>query len=373
MKKVGIVYNDIFVEHRTNGRYAGHPECRERLETTVSKLKEHEMLGDDANEHFIHLDPRMADEEQIKWAHDPILIEQVQRAVKKAKGNSRVHLDGDTPVSSQSYDAALYAAGGNFSAIDAIFNGKINRAFILCRPPGHHANKTRARGFCLFNNVVLATHYLAKEKGLKKIAIVDFDVHAGNGTEDLLWNGIPGSDAEVLMISSHQDPRSFYPFECFPHDIGADKEEGKIINITLAPDSSDDSMNYAFKNLTLPALEEFKPEFILVSAGFDAHKSDPIGGLSLTVQQYGEMIKKLNKVSEKYAKGRLMATLEGGYNLSALSKSIANVVHTMSDDRNVEMEDEYDEDSRVFEYTMHKVVPGIHEILAPYWGCFESD
>ncbi|MBD3352223.1 MAG: hypothetical protein GF364_12110 [Candidatus Lokiarchaeota archaeon] len=364
MKKIGIVYDDIFAEHHTQGWFS-HPECKERVLHTIDVLKEHEMYGKDHAENYVPIMPRDATFEELNWCHEQALIEWVKDAVSKSSEKRLEHMDGDTPVSPQSLNAALQAAGGNFEAIDKIMEGKINRAFVLCRPPGHHANKGRSRGFCLFNNIILATHYLTRKKGIKKVAIFDFDVHAGNGSEDLIWRGIP--EGEVLFISSHQDPRAFYPFECHADEIGDGAQKGKIVNITYAPGSGDQCINLALDEIVSPLFREFKPEFILISAGFDAHHTDPIGGLGFTDQSYGNMINKLSPIADEFASGRMAATLEGGYNIDSIARSISNVISTMSTGKLIEDEDEFQEKSDRVEYTENVLIPKIQGFIAPYW------
>jgi len=262
----------------------------------------------------------------------------------------------------------LYSAGGNFSIIDAVMEGEIKSGFVLCRPPGHHANKGAARGFCLFNNVVLATQYLMREKNIEKVAIIDWDAHAGNGTEDLVYSGVPNvpEDAELLFFSIHQDPRTLYPGTCFPQEIGEGKQKGKIVNITLPPLSGDNCFQLALEQLILPMLHEFKPEYILFSAGFDGHFMDQLTNLGYTSQGYGKIVQKILPVAEEYAKGRMSFTLEGGYNLAAQSNSILNVLSVLSGGKILVEDDEHD-DPRCVEYTENKLIPFLRETLNPYW------
>jgi len=297
MKKVGIVYDDIYSKHETQSGFYSHPECKERVLVTIDKLTQHNLFGKNADEHFIHINPVEADYNQIKWVHSEELIKDVEKALHNSSDHYLSYMDGDTPVSPYTLSAALKAAGGNFSAIDAVFSGVVDRAFVLCRPPGHHANRGRSRGFCIFNNIALAIHYLIRTKNVKRIAVYDFDVHAGNGTEDIFWNGTGVEGSELLFISSHQDPRTFYPGECFIDDIGDGKQKGKIINITFAAGCGDKSENLVLDKIIVPIIREFKPEIILFSAGFDAHKDDPIGGLAFTEKTYYNIIKKIELIS----------------------------------------------------------------------------
>lgn len=369
MKNVGIVYDPIYSEHDTE-MFSSHPERKERVLHTIEVLQDHNMWGKDRGENFKEVKSREADLDEIRWGHSDYLISRVKNTSENSgKSYGSSYLDPDTPVSPRSFNAALYAAGGNFSAIDAIFNGEIERAFCLCRPPGHHANREASRGFCLFNNIVLASDYLFNKKGIKKVAIVDFDAHAGNGTEEIIYNGIPGGD--LLMISTHQDPRTLYPGTCFAEDIGEGQQKGKIINIPFAPYSGDQSMKLALDKIILPVLTEFKPEFLLISAGFDGHYKDPITQLGFTRQGFGKILQKLVPISEEFAKNRISVTLEGGYNLDALANSITNVINVMTDGSIIETEDEYDEGNDVLNFTENKLIPKVQSILKPYWKCFQ--
>jgi acetoin utilization deacetylase AcuC-like enzyme len=368
MKDVGIVYDDIYAQHKTELMF-GHPERPDRVTHAIMKLTEYDMYGENRKGNFHEIIPRLATNREIELSHSSHLISDIQQAVDRAaKYQRNILMDGDTPVSGQSYTAALYAVGGNFAAIDAIMDGKINSAFVLCRPPGHHANTGASRGFCLFNNIVLATQYLMREKGLKKIAIIDWDAHAGNGTEEIAYSGVPNvpDDSELLFFSIHQDPRTLYPGTCFPEDIGDGKQKGKIINITLPPRSGDNCVQLALDQLILPILHEFKPEYILFSAGFDGHYKDQLTNLGYTSQGYGKIIEKVLPLAEEYAKGRMSLTLEGGYNLEAQSNSIANVLSILSGDHMI-VEDDTQENPQCLAYTENKLIPRLKEFLHPYW------
>jgi acetoin utilization deacetylase AcuC-like enzyme len=365
MKNVGVVYNSLYAEHDTGN----HPECGDRLTTTIEYLKKNQIYGDNRKSYFKDIKSRAATVDEIKWGHSQALIDRVISTVNgtKKKGG-RSYLDGDTVVSPVSYDATLHSTGGNFASIDAIFNGEIDRGFVLCRPPGHHSNENNCRGFCIFNNVILAAEYLFRKKGLNRVAIVDFDVHAGNGSEDMIENGM--GKGELLFISSHQHPRTLYPGTCFIEDIGEGKQKGKTVNITYSPGSGQKSVELAFNEIISPLLNEFKPEFILVSAGFDAHHDDPLGSLTFTDQTYSYMIKEMAQISEKHANGRMQCTLEGGYDLDAIARSMTNVISTLADDKSIYVEEEYSEDEKSIEFTEEHLIPEVKKTLAPYWKCF---
>ena len=364
MKNVGIVYQDIYAKHDTGA----HPECADRVIHTIEQLKEYQMYGDNRIAHFKNIVPIKATLEQIRWSHSNTLIKKVNNAVESTKKrNNNVYIDGDTVASPATYDAALYAAGGNFAAIDAIFSGEIDRAFTICRPPGHHSNRDYARGFCIFNNIALSVEYLIRAKKLNRVAIVDFDAHAGNGTEELFYSGL--EQGELLFISIHQHPHTLYPGTCFVDDIGEGKQKGKIVNVTLAPYSGQKSVKLTFDQIITPMLREFKPEFILCSAGFDGHHKDPLTNLGFQDQTYSYIIQELAKISDEFTKGRITCTLEGGYNIKHLGNSITNVINSLADDKTIFKEaDEFvAPKGNIVEYTENKLIPQLKAIFSPYW------
>ncbi len=365
MKNVGITYDPIYMKHNTGN----HPECPERLTETLKRLKENHMYGKERQSHYHEITPYLATPEQVGWLHDGHLIDSIKKETKSLKNTHAItHLDADTIISEDSYEAALKAVGGNFAVIDAIIANEIDRGFVLCRPPGHHSNNRRSSGFCLFNNIALDVEFLIREKGIEKVAIVDFDVHAGNGTESIFEMG--PSTGELLMFSLHQHPYTLYPGTCFVDDMGLDEQKGKICNLTLYPGSGVKSVKESFKEILLPMLNEYKPEFILVSAGFDAHFSDPLAGLSYNTQLYHWMMDEVGKIADKYAKSRVCCTLEGGYNLEAISKSITNVISSMRGEQAIYEEDETGR-AEAYEKTQTKLIPKIKDLFSDYWDCFQ--
>ncbi len=323
--KVGLIYDKIYEMHDTGP----HVERIERVSETMKRLTTDGIAHSDL-EAFLTIKPREATVEQIKWCHSQSFIDKVSAAVKRAdttKGYTSI--DADTTVCANSMLASFYAAGGNFKAIDMMISGEINSGFVLCRPPGHHSNRDFARGFCLFNNVALAAEYLFREKGIERVAIFDWDAHCGNGTQEIFWDG--PSKGDLMFISMHEDPNYLYPGYGFIEEKGHGKQEGKIMNIPIAPYSSDASVSKIMNEIVSPVLEKFKPQFILVSAGFDGHNSDPITQLGFTYQTYVIMTRSLMEIAKKYANNRILITLEGGYNLDAISKSISNVFYTLAE------------------------------------------
>jgi acetoin utilization deacetylase AcuC-like enzyme len=225
-----------------------------------------------------------------------------------------MYLDIDTSVSAHSVEAALMAAGGSVEATRQVINGQIRRAFCAVRPPGHHAEADHAMGFCIFNNIAIGAAYAIKT-GLNRVAIVDWDLHHGNGTQNAFY----GSD-QALYISLHQSP--FYPGTGFENEIGAGNGVGHTINIPLSAGASDADFRRAFAEIVLPALRNYRPEMIFISAGFDAHRDDPLGNLNLTTELFGEMTRALLDIAEEFSDGRLVSVLEGGYDYISLRDSV---------------------------------------------------
>jgi len=280
----------------------GHPESPARLQAVLEAL--------DAD-HFAMLDrieaPRAA-REQLARVHDPALIDEIF-ACAPQQGYAR--LDADTAMCPDSLEAALRAAGAACAAVDALMDGRDTRAFCAVRPPGHHATHDTAMGFCLFNNVAVgAAHALAR--GLERVAIVDFDVHHGNGTQDIFWR-----DARVLYASTHQWP--LYPGTGAREERGA----GNIVNAPLPPRAGSGEFRAAMNATVLPALHAFQPQLVIVSAGFDAHRLDPLADLALEAADYAWVTRELVEIAQKYSSGRVLSSLEGGYSLSALRDSTA--------------------------------------------------
>ncbi|GIX43472.1 MAG: histone deacetylase [Leptospiraceae bacterium] len=300
--KTAIFYDDLFLKHDT-GSY--HPEIPERLTAIIKRLEEKNLL-----DKFIPLKKRFATKDELELVHHDSYIDYVQHLAQKGGG----YLDGDTPISKYSYEAAKLAAGSGLEAIDEIQNGNIESAILLVRPPGHHSLKSRGMGFCLFNNIAIAARY-ALQKGFKKIAILDWDVHHGNGTQDEFYK-----DKNVLFISIHQFP--FYPGTGAIDEIGEGEGKGYTLNVPMPRGSTDADYKKAFENKILPKIIEYEPEILLISAGFDAHKLDPLGGIELSTSMYEWMTDKITKLAKECCNGKIISFLEGGYSLKALAESL---------------------------------------------------
>jgi len=295
-------YDPLFLEHDT-GR--GHPECAARLEAIVNVLQKVSYYGD-----LLHLPARDATPAEITLVHERAYVDELSSFCSNGGG----YLDGDTPVSLKSFAAATLAAGAGLSAVDALREGRARNAFLLVRPPGHHSLKDRAMGFCLFNNVAITAAY-AREQGFERVAIVDWDVHHGNGTESIFYN-----NSNVYFISLHQYP--CYPGTGARSHRGAGAGQGFTLNVPLPPGTGPAPYLRSFDEEVVPALESFAPDLILISAGFDAHKDDPLASLELTTDTFARLTGRLQTLALSTCQGRIISFLEGGYNLRALADSV---------------------------------------------------
>jgi acetoin utilization deacetylase AcuC-like enzyme/formylglycine-generating enzyme required for sulfatase activity len=302
--KTGFVYGDIYLQHQTG---AGHPEKPERLTAIVQRLKKSGLLAE-----LIAIEPRPAAEAWLTAVHTPEHVAAIRQA---AEGVPSESVSRDTPTSKQSYAAAVHAAGGVLAAIDAVMAGQIRNAFCAVRPPGHHATQDRAMGFCLFNNVAIAARYIQKKHHLAKVLIVDWDVHHGNGTQAIF-----DDDPSVFYFSVHQSP--FYPGTGHADQRGRGKAQGTKLNVPLPAGSNDRDYRRAFEEQLVPAAREFQPDFVLISAGFDAHEHDLLGGMKLTTAAYAELTRMVRQIAEQNCQGRLVSVLEGGYGLEGLAASV---------------------------------------------------
>jgi acetoin utilization deacetylase AcuC-like enzyme len=256
--------------------------------------------------------PRKAEDEWIMQVHSP---NYVAALTHHAPTSGRVSLDPDTSMSPGTLNAAYLAAGGALAGVDAIINGQVDHVFCAVRPPGHHAETARAMGFCLFNNVAIAARYIQKKYGLKRVLIVDWDVHHGNGTQHSFED-----DRSILFFSTHQYPH--YPGTGRAAERGKGAGEGFTINIPMEAGEGDDAYHVIFLKALVPAADDFKPEFVLISAGFDAHKDDPLANMRLTEAGYADLTGIVAGIARRHAQGRILSSLEGGYNLTALAASV---------------------------------------------------
>jgi len=303
----GIVKDRRYLEHWMGDT---HPESPQRLEVIYRMIEEEPAFAT-----YSLAEPRLADEEEIAYIHTPAYIE----AIRETAGRERVFLDPDTSTCPRSYDVARLAVGGLLEAADRIMDGRLRNAFALVRPPGHHAEASQARGFCIFNNVAIAAEHLIQKHGLRRILIVDWDLHHGNGTQHAFY-----ARDDVLYFSVHQFPH--YPGTGFWNEIGSGKGEGFTINVPLAPGKTDEDYLFIFERLLSPVAAAFQPECILVSAGFDICSGDPLGGMRVSADGFSGLTAAVLNLAHGLAGGRLLLTLEGGYNPRALEEGVRNVL-----------------------------------------------
>jgi acetoin utilization deacetylase AcuC-like enzyme len=309
---IGIAYHQDYLKHDT-GRY--HPECAQRLVSIVEHLK-----GKDIAHKLLWLTPHKADIEYVQLVHTSEYIHQVKNAVKT---NMR-YLDADTIICKYSYDIALLAVGGVIQVIDEIIHGNISTGMALVRPPGHHAEMDRGMGFCIFNNIAIGAKYLQEKHDIHKIVIIDFDVHHGNGTQSIFYD-----NSKVLFCSFHQYP--FYPGTGAEHEKGINNGYNFTLNYPMSSGTTIDEYQRIFEQELMPVLLEYKPEFILVSAGFDAYENDPLGGLCISQDGYYTLGKLIKEIANTTCNGRVASVLEGGYNISALGRLVEKYLHAFVD------------------------------------------
>jgi acetoin utilization deacetylase AcuC-like enzyme len=266
-------------------------------------------------EAVVYIEPRYATLDEILWVHDARYVDRVLDSAEKA----RVRFDPDTVTSPKTYQAALMAAGGVMEAIEQTVTKKVHNAFALVRPPGHHALRDQAMGFCIFNNEAIGAHYAMKVHGLTRVLVVDWDVHHGNGIQDIFYD-----NPSVLYFSAHRAP--FFPWSGGASEVGIGKGEGYTVNVPLEPGRTDADYGNIFRHLLRPIAEQFGPELLLVSAGFDTHRSDPIGLMNVTPQGFARMTALLMEMAASLCKGRLVLALEGGYDPEGLRDSVEMVL-----------------------------------------------
>jgi len=309
MLRTGIVIDTRYQDHYT-GR--NHPERPGRIGALLSLVENYQRPGTK------RFDPRLATPEEIALIHDPAHIGRVAATAEK----DYFAFDADTPVSNQSYATALLATGGLLTVLEAIMTREVDNGFALVRPPGHHAERNRAMGFCLFNSAAIGAQFLREQFGLKRILVMDWDLHHGNGTQHSFYD-----DPGVLYVSTHQYP--YYPGTGAAEEVGRGQGEGQTVNLPIPAGWGDTEYQELFQGVIEPVCRQFNPEFVLISAGFDAHTRDPLGGLEVTEEGFGIMARILLRVARDHAQGRCAAILEGGYDLDGLQKSVVHVLDEM--------------------------------------------
>lgn len=314
--KVGFVYDPIYLKHDTGQ----HVENARRLEAIISYL---EQTG--LKQQLTPIKPRPATIQELTLVHHEQHITHIREVAQRGGG----WLDVDTVMSPDSYDAALYAAGGVIRATEAVMNGEISSAFALVRPPGHHATRQRAMGFCLFNNVAIAAKYTLAKFGLEHILIIDFDVHHGNGTQDAFYD-----NPQVLYISTHQYPH--YPGTGSIEETGSGTARGTTVNIPLPSRCGNTEYQQVFEQIIVPVAKRFRPQLILVSAGYDPHWADDLALMQVSVTGFAQVVKIIKGLADELCSGRLVFSLEGGYNLTALATSVKATFDVLLGNTNIE-------------------------------------
>jgi acetoin utilization deacetylase AcuC-like enzyme len=339
-----VVTSPRFADHLTP---PGHPERVERFEVMQVVASEFRQRGGAT------IEPRAATGEEIARIHDADYVSVIAETAGRATA-----LDPDTFTSPDTYDVACLAAGAAITAVDHVLGATGHRALALVRPPGHHAERDRAMGFCFFNSIAVAAAH-ARARGLERVAIVDYDVHHGNGTQ---WSFY--ADPSVLFVSSHQFP--YYPGTGAADEIGTAAGKGFTVNLPLAAGATDADFERAYTAIALPVLRQFRPELILISAGFDAYLDDPLGGMRVTAPYFGRLTAAVAAVADDCCEGRVVALTEGGYDLKGLADSLRAVIDALDDDGSAAvraMGPAPDGDATRAEAAIAAVKPN----LAPYW------
>ena len=320
-----LIYDPIFLEHLTP---ENHPEKPERLKKAMDVLQAMNWLE---REGLVQLEPRAATEDELATVHERDYIQKVKAAAKKvareqeSSGRKTRFFATDTYVSARSYEAAVKAAGAPLTAIDAILQGEIDNAYCLVRPPGHHAVAESAMGFCLFNNVAVAARYAIDKHGLERVMIIDYDVHHGNATQEMFYE-----DPRVLYFSIHQSP--FYPGTGLSDERGEGAGLGTTINVPLPATTGYETYEPVFRQVMAPAADRFDPQLILVSAGFDAHWKDPLGGMYLSTAGFAKLTGFIIELAQTLCNGRLVFVQEGGYHILANAFCIATCINLLLGD-----------------------------------------
>lgn len=310
--KTAFVYDPLFLSHDTGPR---HPERSQRLSAAFELISQQPWF-----EKLYRFEPKPADRRLIQTIHPPQYIDRVERACQSGDQ----HIDtGDVAICKASYDVALNAAGSLLEISDQVMTGNVDNGFAMVRPPGHHAETDFAMGFCLFNSIAVTAKYLQNNYGLERIVILDWDVHHGNGTQHIFEQ-----DPTVFYISLHQFPH--YPGTGALSETGIGNGQGTTLNCPMSAGLGDVQYQEAFKEIIVPAVKKFSPDAVLISAGFDGHIADPLGGINLSTNSFVWMTETMMEIAEKFCDGRLISVLEGGYDLDALAESISEHVRILS-------------------------------------------
>jgi len=346
-----IYYSPTFLEHNPG---SNHPEIPKRLKVITAELARSGLLKSGK---CVYVQPNVARREDLTLVHENEYVELIRKTC--AAGGGVIDL-GDTVVSPRSYEVAVLAAGALIDAVTFVANRKAKNAFALVRPPGHHAGAYYALGFCLFNNVAIGASHLLNRLGFDRVLIIDIDAHHGNGTQEIFY----GTD-RVLYVSLHEDPRGF-PGTGFIDEIGEGKGLGYTVNIPLPFRTNNPAYQEALDEIVLPIASQYQPEFMLVSAGFDGHYTDPVGDLALSAKSYDETFAKLVGLANQLCEGRLVATLEGGYSLKILGKLVTSAIAKMANSPYRLSESWQDVNSRASKKA-EQIINSVRSIQSSYW------
>ena len=349
-RRTGIVKNNSYLQHFSG---FSHPESPERLAAVYEMLDNSNMSWK-----YVGIEPRAASHDEIAYVHTPSYINHIAETA----GKNYVFLDSDTVAGPDTYEIAKLAAGGLMNAISGVMTGEVDNAFALVRPPGHHAGAGNSEGFCVFNNVAIGAMHAMNKHGLKKILIVDWDLHHGNGTQNIFY-----PDRRVLYFSTHQYPH--YPGTGGLQEIGEGNALGYTVNVPLRPGAVNGTFISAFRRILEPIAQAFEPELILISAGFDTYYQDPLGGMRVTPEGFAAMARVLLNIADKCCAGRVVAVLEGGYHIIGLVRSVKATLEEMFDETHWTdikldaMEQEADDENK-------PVIKSVIAGMRPYWNVF---
>lgn len=345
MKRLSIVRDPVYLEHKT-GEF--HPESHHRLEALYSLLDQAEM-----KKLYEPLEPRKATRAEIEYIHSPAYYEKAEAT----SGQRVTYLDPDTVASPGTFEAALYATGGILAGIDTLFSDAADSVLALIRPPGHHAEHDGGMGFCIFNNVAVGAVYAMEQHTIKRVLIVDWDLHHGNGTQHAFYG-----DPRVLYFSTHQYP--YYPGSGAVDEVGRGEGEGFTVNVPLAAGKGNDEYIGIFRSILTPIADQYRPQLVIVSAGFDTYRDDPLGGMELTSSGYATLTEIVKSIAERHAEGRLLVALEGGYDLQGLRECVKSVIHTLIGDTESGLPD-YDTVKDNGSY-----IENVLAVQRRFWHCF---
>ncbi len=348
MERLGVYRDPIYIAHETG---SFHPESPQRLEVIYSMLEDNGV-----RRLYEQCSMRKAELHEITLIHSASHFERVAATA----GVPQSYLDADTQTSEDSFDAALYAAGAVLDGIDLVISGKMRNIFALVRPPGHHAERDRAMGFCLFNSIAIGAQYAIKKHALERVLIVDWDLHHGNGTQHSFYD-----DQRVLYFSTHQYP--FYPGSGDFQETGTGIGRGFSVNVPLGMGCGDNDFYTIFKEVLEPIADLYRPQLVLVSAGFDTHFDDPLGGMKMTPDGYAALAGLVQQIANRHAEGRLLLTLEGGYSLSGLRDSVRAVIEQLAGKHQVE---EGAAEGTGHDRSTDRIIETVAQVQREFWSCF---